>query len=55
LLIERFVRWIEGGPEVETNARANLVSLATVFAAIESADNRVIVDMREFRGRYGID
>ena len=36
-LIEQFVRWLDGGPAMETNVSANLQSVALVFAAIESS------------------
>ncbi len=36
-LIEKFVRWIEGGPPMETDVESNLQSVAMVFAAIESS------------------
>jgi predicted dehydrogenase len=36
-LIEKFVRWLDGGEPMETNVEANLQSVALVFAAIESS------------------
>ncbi len=37
-MLEHFVRWLEGGPPMETHAAANVLSLAIVFAAIESVE-----------------
>lgn len=48
LLVERFAEWCAGGEPMETNARANLRSMAIVFAAIESAETGEAVDVREF-------
>lgn len=36
-LIEKFVRWLDGGPPMETNVEDNLQSVALIFAAIESS------------------
>lgn len=36
-LTELFVRWLDGGPAMETNIEDNLQSVALVFAAIESS------------------
>jgi predicted dehydrogenase len=36
-LIEKFVRWIEGGEAMETNVQDNLQSVALIFSAIESS------------------
>ena len=33
-LIEKFVRWLDGGEPMETNVEANLQSVALIFAAI---------------------
>ena len=35
-LVEKFVRWLDGGEPMETHVEANLQSVAMVFAAIES-------------------
>ncbi|WP_255681382.1 Gfo/Idh/MocA family oxidoreductase [Natrinema sp. SYSU A 869] len=48
LLIERFAEWCAGGEPMETNARANLRSMAIVFAAIESAETGEAVNVQEF-------
>ncbi|HEY0793898.1 MAG TPA: Gfo/Idh/MocA family oxidoreductase [Chthoniobacterales bacterium] len=36
-LIEKFVRWVEGGEPMETNVEDNLQSVALIFAGIQSA------------------
>lgn len=45
-LIEQFADWCEGGEPMETNARDNLQAMATVFAAIESAETNEAVDVQ---------
>lgn len=46
-LIEQFVDWLDGGPEMETNVKSNLQSVAMVFAAIESAHTGQPVAVQE--------
>src|SRR4051794_14927247 len=36
-LIEKFCRWLDGGPEMETKVEANIQASALIFAGIESA------------------
>jgi predicted dehydrogenase len=36
-LVEKFVRWLDGGEPMETNVEDNLQSVALIFAAIESS------------------
>jgi predicted dehydrogenase len=36
-LVEKFVRWLDGGEPMETNVEDNLQSMALVFSAIESS------------------
>jgi len=36
-LIEKFVKWLDGGEEMETNVEDNLQSVALIFSAIESS------------------
>jgi predicted dehydrogenase len=43
-LLEQFVAWLDGGPPMATEMGANLGSLATVFAAIESSRTGLPVD-----------
>ena len=55
-LIEKFVRWLDGGEPMETHVEANLQSMALVFAAIRSARTGQPVNVQEFlqasRGRH---
>lgn len=47
-LVEQFVQWLDGGPEMETNIEANLQSVALIFAAIESSRTGQPVKVQEF-------
>jgi predicted dehydrogenase len=47
-LIEKFVRWLEGGPAMETEVQANLQAAALIFAAIESSRTGQPVKVQEF-------
>ena len=47
-LIEKFVRWLDGGEAMETNVADNLQSVAMVFAAIESSRRGEPVRVQEF-------
>jgi predicted dehydrogenase len=47
-LIEKFVRWLDGGEPMETNVEDNLQSVALVFAAIESSRKGLPVKVQEF-------
>ncbi|MCC7144879.1 MAG: Gfo/Idh/MocA family oxidoreductase [Phycisphaeraceae bacterium] len=47
-LIEKFVRWLEGGEAMETNVWDNLQSVALVFAGIESSRTGRPVEVQEF-------
>lgn len=55
LLIEKFCAWLNGGPSMETEAYENLISLAVVFAAVESSRTKGPVDMKQFLARYDIE
>ena len=46
-LIEKFVRWLEGGEPMETNVEANLQSVALIFGAIASARSGQPVAVQE--------
>jgi len=46
-LIEKFVRWLAGGEQMETNVEDNLQSIALVFAAIESSRTGQPVKVQE--------
>lgn len=47
-LVEKFVRWLDGGEPMETSVEANLQSVALVFAAIESSRTRTAVKVQDF-------
>ncbi|OIP06208.1 MAG: hypothetical protein AUJ96_09605 [Armatimonadetes bacterium CG2_30_66_41] len=47
-LVEKFVKWLDGGPPMETNLEANLQSVALVFAAIESSRTGQPIKVQEF-------
>jgi len=47
-LIEKFCKWLDGGPEMETNVAANLHASALVFAGIESARTGRSIDLQEY-------
>jgi predicted dehydrogenase len=47
-LIDKFVRWLDGGEPMETNVQANLQSVALIFAAIESTRTGQPVRVQEF-------
>jgi predicted dehydrogenase len=46
-LVERFVRWLDGGEPMETNVEDNLQSVALIFAAIESSRTGQPVQVQE--------
>jgi len=46
-LIEKFVRWLDGGEKLETNVEDNLQSMALIFAAVESSRTRRPVRVQE--------
>ena len=46
-LIEKFVRWLDGGEPMETNVQDNLQSVALIFAAIESSRTGLPVKVQE--------
>lgn len=50
-LIEKFVRWLDGGEPMETNVEDNLQSVALVFAAIESSRSGQPVKVQELLER----
>jgi predicted dehydrogenase len=47
-LVEKFVRWLDGGEPMETNVEDNLQSVALVFAGIESSRTGLPVKVQEF-------
>jgi predicted dehydrogenase len=46
-LIEKYVRWLEGGEPMETDVQSNLQSVALIFAAIESSRTGMPVKPQE--------
>lgn len=50
-LIEKFVRWLDGGEPMETNVEDNLQSVALVFAAVESSRTGQPVKVQDFLAR----
>ncbi|HPK01659.1 MAG TPA: Gfo/Idh/MocA family oxidoreductase [Candidatus Sumerlaeota bacterium] len=50
-LVEQFVKWLDGGPAMETNVEANLQSVALIFAAIESSRTGMPVKVQELLRR----
>lgn len=51
-LIEQFCAWLDGGEAMETEVKANLQSVALVFAAIESARTGQLVDVQALLSQY---
>lgn len=47
-LIEKYVRWLDGGEPMETNVEDNLQSVALIFSAIESSRTGMPVKVQEF-------
>ena len=47
-LVEQFVRWLDGGPAMETNVEDNLQSVALVFAGIASSRSGHPVKVQEY-------
>ncbi len=56
-LVEKFVRWLDGGEPMETNVEANLQSVALVFAAIESSRTGLPVRVQSLleRARHEVE
>ncbi len=50
-LVEKFVRWLDGGEPMETNIEANLQSVALIFSAIESSRTGQPVAVQAFLER----
>lgn len=46
-LVEQFVQWLDGGPQMETNIGDNLQSVALIFAAIQSSQMGQPVKVQE--------
>ena len=54
-LIEKFVRWLDGGEPMETNVQANLQSVALIFAAIESSHSGQAMHVQDLLRRTQIE
>lgn len=52
LLVRQFVSWVEGGPEPLCSIEDNMQCVAMVFAAVESCETGVPVDVQKFLNRY---
>lgn len=52
-LIEKFCKWLDGGPEMETHVEANLHAAALIFAGIESARKGHTIDVQEYIRSFG--
>jgi len=52
-LIEKFCRWLDGGPEMETNVAANLHGAALIFAGIESSRKGQTINVQEYIRSFG--
>ena len=50
-LIEKFVRWLDGGEPMETNVEDNLQSVALIFGAVESSRTGAPVKVQELLAR----
>jgi predicted dehydrogenase len=50
-LIEKFVKWLDGGERMETDVESNLQSVALIFAAIESSRSGQAVKVQELLER----
>jgi myo-inositol 2-dehydrogenase / D-chiro-inositol 1-dehydrogenase len=53
-LLGAFITHLRSGAELECSGRDHLETLALCFAAIESSEQQRVVEMAEFRRRYGI-
>ena len=52
-LIEKFCRWLDGGPEMETHVEANVQASALVFGGIASARSGQAIRIRDFIREHG--
>ncbi|MDB5084193.1 MAG: gfo/Idh/MocA family oxidoreductase [Bacilli bacterium] len=53
-LLQEFVNWVSGGREMETNIESNFRSLLLVFAAIESSNAGLPIDIHTFSRSFGL-
>ena len=54
LLLEKFVKWVEGGEPMETNIQDNIRSFALVHAIIRACKTGKEVDVPAFMKEYGL-
>jgi len=52
-LIEKFCRWLDGGPEMETNVEANIQAVALIFAGIESQRTGQAIEIDRYIRSHG--
>lgn len=52
-LIEKFCRWLDGGPEMETNVEANIQAVALIFAGIESQRTGQAIEIDQYIRSHG--
>ncbi|WP_342363863.1 Gfo/Idh/MocA family oxidoreductase [Terrarubrum flagellatum] len=52
-LIEKFCKWLDGGPEMETNVAANVHASALIFAGIKSARSGETVNVQDYIRSFG--
>jgi predicted dehydrogenase len=52
-LIEKFAKWLDGGPMMETHVEANLHASALIFAGIESSRKGQTIDVQEYIRSFG--
>ena len=51
-LIEKFCKWLDGGPEMETIVERNVQASALIFASIESARSGQTIKVQEYVGGF---
>ena len=51
-LIEKFCRWLDGGPQMETHVEANLHAAALIFAGIESQRRGEAIRIADYVGSH---
>jgi predicted dehydrogenase len=53
-LIEKFCRWLDGGPQMETHVEANLRAAALIYGGIESARSGKPIHMADYIQSFGV-
>lgn len=51
-LIEKFCKWLDGGPEMETIVERNVQASALIFASIESARSGQAIKVQDYVGGF---